>query len=203
MMKYLLVIFLCFISTAFQGKAELVRLRGSSDFVIRIDFEPSFTHQVKKNWCWAACVQMIIWYYYREFVSQSDIVKKVYGFEADITANKKDIVEAIDGWKIGNHRIKARYNKGKTQKAIMESLLTNLSNGIPIIVGLNEDYDYVGHAYVLTHLYFTKNSNGETVPWKVRLVNPSKEGSDLEEDVSWSDFYERLNTTIIIEWSNI
>ena len=154
--------------------------------------EYCFHRQYKDNWCWAACVQMVLDYCGIE-VAQSKIVERAYGNTYDLTANKNDIVSAINGWHIGGHTVWASYERYKNAKTLIDAI----TSGRPLIVGLNERYTSTGHAYVLTHIFFTRDYNGNMTPTKVVVVNPANSG-DLEESLDWSEFYNRINTIISI-----
>ena len=156
--------------------------------------DPSFSRcfhtQVGDNWCWAACIQMVL-EYQGMHVSQSSIVKRAYGDTYDITANKKDIVRALNGWYKDGHIIYARYETFKS----VDILVNDLVHRYPIIVGLNERGGSVGHSYVLSHIYFTKDYYGNLQPFKVVVVNPAKSYSQ-EETLDWNDFFQRINTIV-------
>ncbi|MGN1216971.1 MAG: hypothetical protein ACI4TD_03235 [Phocaeicola sp.] len=77
------------------------------------------------------------------------------------------------------------------------TLIDAVASGRPHIIGLNEQYTSTGHAYVLTHIIFTKDYNGNMTPTRVVAINPANSG-DLEESLDWSEFYKRINTIITV-----
>lgn len=185
------ILFFSFIACA-QKRGEIIRIDGSiSVACVNNHIEYCHHSQYKENWCWAACVQMVL-DYYDLYVSQTTIVKRTYGNEYNITANKNDIVGAIDGWYIRGHVVKAKYERYKSAKTLIDAV----SSGHPLIVGLNENSS-IGHAYVLTHIFFKNDYNGDMTPTRVVLLNPAN-SYDLEESLDWSEFYNRINTIITV-----
>jgi len=108
-------------------------------------------------------------------------VKHVYGEAYDRTASGNTIATALNGWK--DFRV-ISYNYKSTQ-----SLVDNLVLSGPLIIGTEE------HAYLLTHIYFTKDLYGNLDPFKVILINPK---TAKEEVRNWSDFFRSINTIVII-----
>lgn len=136
--------------------------------------------QQKDNWCWAACVQMMM-RYHGKWQSQSEIVEKVYGNAYNWTATGNDIAKALndwDGWR-------AKSFKQKSLQMLIDELV---SRG-PIMVGTEE------HAYLLTHIYYTKDYDGNPNPFKAILINPK---TAKEEVRNWSDFFPAINTIVSI-----
>lgn len=176
-----------------QIRGNVVRIDGSIS-VARVNdsMESCFHRQYKDNWCWAACVQMVLDYYGLS-VSQSRIVERAYGDEYDLTANKYDIIDAINGWYVNGSTVRASYERYKNAKTLIDAI----ASGHPLIIGLNERYTTTGHAYVLTHIFFTNDYNGNMTPTRVVVINPANSG-DLEESLDWSEFYKRINTIITV-----
>lgn len=195
MKKKILLAFLLFspfLSYA-QRYGSIVRIDGTISVARVNDYMEYCLHrQYKDNWCWAACVQMVLDYYGLN-VSQSKIVERAYGDYSDFTANKEDIIDAIDGWLISGSIVRATYEKYKSAKTLIDAM----TKGTPLIIGLNERYASVGHAYVLTHIFFSRDNYGNMTPTRVVVLNPANSG-DLEESLDWSEFYKRINTIITI-----
>lgn len=176
-----------------QRNGSVVRIDGSISVARVSDYmEYCFHRQYKDNWCWAACVQMVLDYYGLE-VSQSSIVEQAYGDDCDFTANKNDIINALNGWRVNGHTVRASYERYKNAKTLIDAI----TSGKPLIIGLNEKYTSTGHAYVLTHIFFTKDNNSNMTPTRVVVINPANSG-DLEESLDWSEFYKRINTIITV-----
>lgn len=176
-----------------QRRGSMVKIDGAISVARVNDYiEYCFHRQYKDNWCWAACVQMVLDYYGVD-VTQSRIVERAYGDDYDFTANKNDIIDALNGWYINGCTIRANYERYKNAKTLIDAI----ASGRPLIIGLNENYTSTGHAYVLTHIFFTIDYNGNMTPMRVVVVNPANSG-DLEESLEWTEFYKRINTIITV-----
>lgn len=176
-----------------QRKGSIVNI-DSNVSVALVDEYFDYCHhrQLYENWCWAACVQMVLDYIGLS-ATQSSIVTKVYGDTYNVTADGSHIVEALDGWYVDGSYIYAQYETRKSAKTLIDKLIKHS----PLIVGLDENYSQVGHAYVLSHIFFERDADGTMVPTRVLVVNPAKSG-DMEESLSWTNFYDRINTIISI-----
>ncbi|MBF4473054.1 C39 family peptidase [Flavobacterium sp. HJJ] len=164
---------------------------GSYCAAIKSDiFQYYAARQEYDNWCWAACIQMVLNYQGIK-VSQDNIVIKAFGQLVNRGADCYVMTNAANGW---------NYN-GTTLEAWQESspsasdLINALAYKYPVVIGLNMPGQNMGHAYVLTAIYYTRNSNGTKIPYKVTLrdpwpTNPSK------KELSWSDFTSRINCIV-------
>lgn len=187
------LLLLSFTVASAQRHGSVVRIDGSISVARVNDYmEQCFHRQYKDNWCWAACVQMVL-DYYGLFVSQSRIVERTYGDDYDFTANKNNIISALNGWHINGYTVRASFERYKNAKALIDAI----ANGQPLIIGLNEQYASTGHAYLLTHIFFTRDFQGNMTPSRVVVVNPANSG-DLEESLDWTEFYKRINTVITV-----
>lgn len=182
--KLLILLFLLFsLLTPMTGSAgprgQIVAI-DNSVFVAMVDtsIEDCICIQEKENWCWAACVQMIL-RYNEQYVSQSDIAARVFGVIINRTASGKQIESAFDGWR--------EYSVHSYQSKKSRYFIDEISSGHPLIIGIGE------HAYLLTHIYYKKTSNGLLHPFKAILINPSL---GKEEVVDWKDMYSNANTIV-------
>lgn len=151
-----------------------------SVFVAMVDtsIEDCICLQEKENWCWAACIQMLL-RYNGQSVSQSDIAAKVFGDSFNRTASGNQIESAFDGWR--------GYSVHSYQSKKSRYFIDELSSGHPLIIGIGE------HAYLLTHIYYKKTLNGLLHPFKAILINPSL---GKEEVLDWDKFDQTLNTIV-------
>lgn len=190
----LFILFLVLATSAYtQRKGSIVRIDGTVSVARVNDYmEQCYHRQYKENWCWAACLQMVLEYYGLE-VSQSRIVERAYGDDYDLTANGEDIAAAVNGWYLGGALVRATTERYKSAKTLIDSMI----KGTPLIMGLDERYSSTGHAYVLTHVFFTTDAYGNMTPSRVLVVNPANSG-DLEEGLDWDEFYERINTIVVV-----
>ena len=176
-----------------QRRGSVVRIDGSISVARVNDYiESCFHHQHKDNWCWAACVQMVLEYYGLN-VTQTRIVERTYGDDYDFTANKNDVIDALNGWLVSGYTIRASYERYKNAKTLIDAI----ASGKPLIIGLDEQYTATGHAYVLTHIFFKRDYNGNMTPTRVVVINPAN-SIDLEESLDWSEFFTRINTIITV-----
>lgn len=181
--KLLILLFLLSLLTPMTGSAaprgHIVAI-DNSVFVAMVDtsIEDCICAQEKDNWCWAACIQMILQYNGISKV-QSDIVRQVYGTPYNWTASGNEIAGTFDKW--NGFSVKAF--KSKTA----QSFINEISAGHPLIIGYEE------HAYLLTHIYYKKTSNGALVPFKVIIINPSLGKEEVKE---WDMFFPSLNTIV-------
>ena len=120
-------------------------------------------------------------------------MERTYGNDYDFTANKNDVVGALNGWRVSGFTVRASYERYKNAKTLIDAI----ASGKPLIIGLDERYTSTGHAYVLTHIFFTKDYSGNMTPTRVVVINPANSG-DLEESLDWSEFYKRINTIITV-----
>lgn len=185
-MKIKLLILLLLLFSLLTAMTGLAGPRGqivaidNSVFVAMVDtsIENCIRIQRKENWCWAACIQMIL-RYNGQYVSQSDIAARVFGDIINRTASGNQIESAFNGW--------CGYSVHSYQSKKSRYLIEEISSGHPLIIGIGE------HAYLLTHIYYKKTSNGLLHPFKVILINPSL---GKEVVVDWDKFYRELNTIV-------
>jgi len=152
-------------------------------------FEYSKAIQETDCWCWAACVQMVL-HYQGMYVEQSDLVKKAFGVVRNDGGTGWDIVRASNGWYKDGKRIVSRMG-GKSQF----NLIDDLAYRYPVIVGLNMPRQTVGHAYVLTAVFYYYDAYQRKVPTEVVLRDPSPYGQSRTV-LKWNDFYNRVNCIV-------
>jgi hypothetical protein len=145
--------------------------------------------QRQTNWCWAACVQMVL-NYHGLYVTQEQVVQKIYGNLIDQPAGHQQIMYALSGW--------APNVQGGISQIYCESglssaneITTNLANKWPLIVGLRNPQGGIGHAYVLTAIYYSTDLYNNTIPNKVVLRDPWPT-SPSRQEMSWYEFSNRL-----------
>lgn len=164
-MKKVLTVIMVLLSVAMQAQTyrggEIFRIKNSDIYWAAVKtqyFKSSVACQVEGNWCWAACVQMVM-EYQKELVSQSDIVSITNGGFTDRTASGNQITNALNGWK--GSSVKSLHARNP------DTITEELSKGQPLIIGMEE------HAYVLTHLFLTKSGNSYKA-FKAILINKPK-----------------------------
>lgn len=145
--------------------------------------------QRQSNWCWAACVQMVL-NYHGLYITQEEIVQKIYGQLIDQPAGPQQLMYALSGW--------APNSMGGFSQIYCQGNLTginditlNLAYKWPLIVGLGNPEGGTGHAYVLTAIYYTTDYYNNTIPEKVVLRDPWPTNPSRQE-MSWNEFSNRL-----------
>ena len=117
------------------------------DYVIAWARPKVLGRQQENNWCWAASIQMVLNLAHIP-VTQDQIVKRVFGHEADSPATPAQIMKALDGW--------GSMNNGKqvSVTAFIEpsydQILLDLYLNYPVILALKFKNNKVGHAVVVT-----------------------------------------------------
>jgi len=143
--------------------------------------------QRSANWCWAASIQMVL-NYHGLYVTQEEIVTRIYGQLVDQPGQPEQILQALSGW--------APDTRGRYSTIIAEpysisgpSLVTDLVYRWPLIVGLKGES--IGHAYVLTAVTYEVDRFNNPIFKSVVLRNPWP-NSPSREEMSWDDFMSRV-----------
>lgn len=152
---------------------------GPRSFVVGVPTD-QFTHyaapegagrQRMQNWCWAACIQMVL-NYHGLHVEQEKIVEQVFGTQVDMPAQPHQILAALRGWAPDT---RGRYSEIVADNANLDqaSIIQDLEYRWPLIVGLSgATPGQQGHAYVLTGAYYVLNDNNQPEIYKVVLRDP-------------------------------
>lgn len=106
--------------------------------------------QRQQNWCWAACVQMVL-NFHGLYVSQEQVVERIFGRQVNEPATNSQILEALSGW-APDFRGRSSLIRATTY-VWDEAVIDDLAHEWPLIVGL-DNKDGTGHAYVLTAIEF-------------------------------------------------
>ena len=146
--------------------------------------------QRQANWCWAACVQMVL-NYHGLFVTQEQVVQKIYGNLCDQPAGELQIMNALSGW-APNHQ--GQISQIYCQKGVtsINDITSNLAYKWPLIVGLQNPHGGIGHVYALTAIYYSTDVYNNTIPHKVVLRDPWP-ASPSRQEMSWNEFSSRIN----------
>jgi hypothetical protein len=141
--------------------------------------------QRQDMWCWATCVAMALRFQHIN-VTQEDVVTKALNRLENIPGNGNDMVRG------------AYVNNDKNPHRIVD----DLAYKYPLVVGINNPNSNIGHAYVLTAIYFTGDPNGNLNPIKVTLRDPwpypQYENRPDKVPMSWEEFTNRVNTIVHI-----
>jgi len=191
---YFSVCFTSFGQQTGQIKGELYQIGDGNKYCAAIKTSVFKFYQAEQeydNWCWAACIKMVL-NYQGITIEQCDIVAKAFGQCINRPASCDIMVEAANGWNYNGISIRA-WEEGTISS---KDLIDALANKYPVIIGLNMPGQSVGHAYVLTAIYFRKDSDhNKIIPERVRLRDPWPPNKDVYE-TTWHDFKDRINCIV-------
>lgn len=168
---------------------ELFQLRGTDTYVSGVKKEQFQNFQAEQeydNWCWAASIKMVL-NYQGINVEQADIVRQAYGAVVNRPASCDVMVRAANNWSKGGKMLRAYEENDLSPKNIIDIL----AKKYPLVVGLRMPGQNVGHAYVLTAVYFTQ-VNGKMIPGKVVLRDPWPDNPN-RYTTTWEDLISRKN----------
>ena len=145
-----------------------------------------YGRQRSANWCWAACIQMVLNFHGLP-VTQEEIVQKVYGQLIDQPANPEQIIYALNGWGVD---IAGRPSVVQAVPYNIDgpSIVRDLAYRWPLIVGLRGEP--VGHAYVMTAVTYGVDQMNNPLFRSVVLRDPWP-GNESRIEISWPEFLER------------
>lgn len=138
----------------------------------------SVGRQQMSNWCWAACIQMVLNFHGLP-VQQSALVADTYGTLLNRPAEPFLITSALTGSGRDEQGVPVQV-RPEMQRLDNRSVINDLAQRRPLIVGFN------GHAYVLTGAYFHEEGPGNPVIDRVILrdpwpFNPSRVEKNMSE----------------------
>lgn len=185
------------VSLASPIKAQSIQQLGPNYFVAGIP-SPEFDffvapeqngRQRQANWCWAACVQMVL-NYHGLYVTQEQVVARIYGNLVDQPAGDQQVRTALSGWAPNvSGGVSQIFCQGGLSS--VNDITNNVAFKWPLIVGLRNPQGGVGHAYVLTAIYYATDQFNNTIPDKVVLRDPWPSNPSRIE-VPWQEFAQRL-----------
>lgn len=145
--------------------------------------------QRQANWCWAASVQMVL-NYHGLFVSQEQVVQRIYGLQIDRPAGPDQILFALSGWAPDNRgRFSSIHATPYTVSGAQ--IVQDLANRWPLIVGLSNPNGGVGHAVVVSAVYYTVDPANNPIFQGVVIRDPWPE-SPSRQELTWAEFQSRL-----------
>lgn len=145
--------------------------------------------QRQANWCWAASVQMVL-NYHGLYVSQEQVVQRIYGQQIDRPAGPQEILAALSGWAPDNRgRSSSIHANPYTYSG--SQIVRDLANRWPLIVGLRNPRGGIGHAVVVTAVYYSVDPYNNPIFQAVVIRDPWP-GSPSRQEMSWSEFQSRL-----------
>lgn len=144
--------------------------------------------QRQSNWCWAATTQMVL-NYHGLYVAQEEIVSRIFGELIDSPGQPDQILAALSGWAPD---ARGRFSQIHASPYIFQGsdIVNDLAYKWPLIVGLRQP-GQIGHAYVLTAVYFSADQYSQPIFDRVVLRDPWP-GSPSRQEMSWSEFQSRM-----------
>lgn len=139
------------------------------------------------NWCWAASIQMVL-NYHGIYVTQEQIVSRVFGKLVDQPGQPEQILQALSGWA---PNVRGGYSAivAEPYSITASTLVNDLAYRCPLIVGLKGQP--VGHAYVLTAVTYGLDARNNPIFKSVVLRDPWPNRPSREE-MSWDEFMSRV-----------
>ena len=137
---------------------------GSSDQIFSVGIPTDrmvevAAEQQGQNWCWAACVQMVLSTKGIK-VDQADVVQRTYGAMVDAPGGADAILSRLSGWfqtRSGRTLLAASIVPGPMQEGLLYSYLKSQS---PLILGVSNPGASIGHAVVVTAAVFKISDAG-------------------------------------------
>ena len=152
--------------------------------------------QKQENWCWAACIQTVL-NYHGLGVTQEQVVERSVGDLVDVPGGPREMMRSLNGviYSPDNGYTRVSSTFGGTSA---KEIRNYLANDNPLIVGLSVPGRRVGHAYILSAIYYKQDSRGEVIPEKVVLRDPWPY-SPSRQEMSWREFAQRVNSVYKVQ----
>jgi hypothetical protein len=133
-------------------------------------------------------------------VSQESVVERIYGSKyRNRPANELQVLKALKGTakSIDGDTYMIKSYGGSTK---INEIIAGLSGKWPLIVGINNPGSKIGHALVLTAIYYSNiyDKSGKITgykPEKVILRDPAPQAESRNE-MAWSEFVNRVNMVV-------
>ncbi len=129
--------------------------------------------QVGENWCWAACIQMVLRAHGFDR-SQDEIVRRTLGATLDQGATRTQIAENLADWDFEcsgqRYVLKVDDVPGPPPLIFMKD---QLLLGRPLIIGYTQPQVNFGHAVVITAITYRLDADGEPRLTNVTVRDPS------------------------------
>jgi hypothetical protein len=160
----------------------------------------SAAEQMSANWCWAACIQMVLSTRGLD-VQQQEIVERAFGRTVDAPAGPTTIVQNLNGWTIRRDAqltpLNATIGLGPPP---IEVLISSLNKETPIIIGMPPVSGYVGHASVVTAIVYQDTPDGRRLhSVMVRDPDPAYRSDQGKRKLSPDEFSEVEDYVLVTE----
>jgi len=191
-----------------NGQANVQQI-GPNYFVAGVNTEQfnyvaANSRQRANNWCWAACIQMVL-NYHGLYITQEDIVRQCYGGLYDAPGGYEEFAVGLNRWAYNNRGSISKVSFSAHTYATSNEIVNFLSGDWPLIVGINTGGD-IGHAYVLTAIYYSigtdQYGNAIAIADKVVLRDPSP-GQVSRQEWPWQTFASHVTNVYKVWVSDI
>ena len=143
-------------------------------------------HQRQTNWCWAACIQMVL-NYHGVAVTQEQVVQRIFNGTVTNEPGRLDqILTALSGWAFSTNGRPVMLTSTSVAFSGSE-IVTDLAMKWPIIVGVQMVPGKVGHAYVMTAVTYRVDKMNQPIFVSAILRDPWPENPSRIE-VPWEQF---------------
>lgn len=144
--------------------------------------------QRQSNWCWAACVQMVL-NFHGLFVTQEEVVQRIFGDRVNQPGQPRQILAALSGWAPD---ARGRYSEIFASPYVLRGsqIVQDLAYKWPLIVGLANP-EGGGHALVLTAVIYRVDVMNEPIFEGVVLRDPWPD-NESRQTMAWEEFRRRL-----------
>ena len=166
---------------------------GPNSFIAGVPTEQFVFHtapdvsgrQRQANWCWAAVIQMVL-NWHDVYITQEEVVQRIYADQRDAPATLEQVITALH---LTAPDARGRYSSVyASHTPTVQEIIDDLAYRWPLIVGLTGDP--IGHAYVVTGVYYHVDENSQPVIDSVVLRDPLPT-SPSRQEMSWDEFLSR------------
>ena len=180
-----------------NGYSQFTQQLGPNYYLVGLnsnafDVMSTTAYQHQNNWCWAACVEQALAYCGVQ-VSQEQVVERCFGDLYDLPGGPAEMFAALNGW-APNTRGGYSYIRTNNYPITGTDLYNMLTRNWPLIACLNQAGSNIGHAYVLTGMYYHYTNWGGIFVDRVVLRNPWPENGSNRTEMSIREFQYRVNT---------
>jgi ABC-type bacteriocin/lantibiotic exporter with double-glycine peptidase domain len=154
--------------------------------------------QSQSNWCWAACIQMVL-KYRGLFVEQENVFDRISGSWIHAQDEQQQILAALSRW---GPDYKGSFSTVYASPYAFGGvhLVQDLAANSPLIADLRTP-DGGDHAFVLTAISYRLGFFDQPIFDKVVLCDPWPEHEKCQE-LSWADFKQRLSFLVWVSVSS-
>jgi len=160
--------------------------QGGENTIILDDFDFATVSQKETQWCWAACITMVL-NYYDIPCTQEEVVMRTYGTLVNYPARDLyQIAQYLNGWGVDRQGRQVIVQAEAYSSAPFDAILSVLSDGRPFIIGVGNGYS--GHVVVCYGVDWVNNYWGPEVT-KFYVYDPWPDNGYSEWDTRELNMY--------------